>query len=269
MKMLLIGLGKCEGAKIYHRAVRDFSFEPDRPQRGRRSLCPLPHPGRAWRSSKTPTTKRPGSRPFAPDAVRAARAGAARPGPAVAAAAAVCRGRRAVDRSHRQGHQRHGPRSERGGAEVQRPSGRRGRIPQGVADRAPRPDRRHARQRHRHGHRRILPLAALARNRLRRHAAERRGLRPHFRRHGAAGLRNRSRNALRSLGNDRPGRAARRADCCGSPTRCTWAKWSARPPISRKPANAPIWKSSPSPATCRSTPRTICRTICPFESSSF
>jgi hypothetical protein len=26
MKMLLIGLGKCEGAKIYHRAVRDFTF---------------------------------------------------------------------------------------------------------------------------------------------------------------------------------------------------------------------------------------------------
>ncbi len=27
MKMLLIGLGKCEGAKIYHRAVRDFGFD--------------------------------------------------------------------------------------------------------------------------------------------------------------------------------------------------------------------------------------------------
>ena len=25
--MLLIGLGKCEGAKIYHRAVQDFSFD--------------------------------------------------------------------------------------------------------------------------------------------------------------------------------------------------------------------------------------------------
>jgi hypothetical protein len=27
MKMLLIGLGKCEGAKIYHRAIQDYSFE--------------------------------------------------------------------------------------------------------------------------------------------------------------------------------------------------------------------------------------------------
>jgi hypothetical protein len=27
MKMLLIGLGKCEGAKVYHRAIQDFSFE--------------------------------------------------------------------------------------------------------------------------------------------------------------------------------------------------------------------------------------------------
>jgi hypothetical protein len=27
MKMLLIGLGKCEGATIYHRAIRDFTFE--------------------------------------------------------------------------------------------------------------------------------------------------------------------------------------------------------------------------------------------------
>lgn len=27
MKMLLIGLGKCEGAKIYHRAILDYSFE--------------------------------------------------------------------------------------------------------------------------------------------------------------------------------------------------------------------------------------------------
>lgn len=26
MKMLLIGLGKCEGAKVYHRAIRDYSF---------------------------------------------------------------------------------------------------------------------------------------------------------------------------------------------------------------------------------------------------
>ena len=27
MKMLLLGLGKCEGAKIYHRAIQDFSFD--------------------------------------------------------------------------------------------------------------------------------------------------------------------------------------------------------------------------------------------------
>jgi hypothetical protein len=27
MKMLLIGLGKCEGARVYHRAIQDFSFE--------------------------------------------------------------------------------------------------------------------------------------------------------------------------------------------------------------------------------------------------
>jgi hypothetical protein len=27
MKMLLIGLGKCEGATVYHRAIRDFTFE--------------------------------------------------------------------------------------------------------------------------------------------------------------------------------------------------------------------------------------------------
>ncbi len=27
MKMLLLGLGKCEGAKVYHRAIQDFSFE--------------------------------------------------------------------------------------------------------------------------------------------------------------------------------------------------------------------------------------------------
>lgn len=27
MKMLLIGLGKCEGARIYHRAIEDFSFD--------------------------------------------------------------------------------------------------------------------------------------------------------------------------------------------------------------------------------------------------
>ncbi len=27
MKMMLIGLGKCEGATVYHRAIADFSFE--------------------------------------------------------------------------------------------------------------------------------------------------------------------------------------------------------------------------------------------------
>ena len=47
MKMLLLGLGKCEGAKVYHRAIQDFSFRADHRQRGRGGARPMPHPGRA------------------------------------------------------------------------------------------------------------------------------------------------------------------------------------------------------------------------------
>ena len=134
MKMLLIGLGKCEGAKVYHRAIQDFSFDQIIRSVAGEVLAPLPHPGR-------PGHRRKRLRPDGADRGRAARGvrgpreGVARAGQAADAAAAVSTRRRAADRPHRQGHQRHGPRPERGGPEVQRPQGRRGRVAEGAADR--------------------------------------------------------------------------------------------------------------------------------------
>ena len=61
MKMLLIGLGKPEGAKIYHRAAQDYSFDQIVRSVAGEVLkrCPfLPD----WRSSKMRTTRRRWSR---------------------------------------------------------------------------------------------------------------------------------------------------------------------------------------------------------------
>ena len=61
--------------------------------------------------------------------------------------------------------------------------------------------------------------------------------RPHLRRPCAVGLPDRSPDARCRVGHGRPGRAAGGAGCCGSPTRCTWSRWSARPPIWPKRGN--------------------------------
>ena len=42
MKMLLIGLGNCEGAKIYHRAILDHSFEQIVHSVAEKSSAPAP-----------------------------------------------------------------------------------------------------------------------------------------------------------------------------------------------------------------------------------
>ena len=56
MKMMLIGLGKHEGAKIYHRAIVNHSF--DQIVRSVRGKCSIDVPCAAvWRSWKTPMTK--------------------------------------------------------------------------------------------------------------------------------------------------------------------------------------------------------------------
>ena len=61
MKMMLIGLGKHEGAKIYHRAIQDYSFgQIVRSVAGRVLERAASWP--AWASSRMATTKRPRSR---------------------------------------------------------------------------------------------------------------------------------------------------------------------------------------------------------------
>ncbi len=56
MKMLLIGLGNCEGAKIYHRAILDHSFEQIVRSVAEKVITPVPS-WPAWRLWKTPMTK--------------------------------------------------------------------------------------------------------------------------------------------------------------------------------------------------------------------
>ena len=44
-----------------------------------------------------------------------------------------------------------------------------------------------------------------------------------------------------------------KAECCGSPTRWTWARWNARRRISTRPASERTWRSCASRGRCRST----------------
>ncbi len=67
MKMMLIGLGKHERGQDLSPRHPGLQLRPDRPQRRRRRAGEVPHPGRPGASSRTPTTRRPRSRPCAPD----------------------------------------------------------------------------------------------------------------------------------------------------------------------------------------------------------
>ena len=65
MKMMLIGLGKHEGAKVYHRAIHDYSFpQIVKSVAGRVLETCRSWPG--WRSWKTAMTRRPRSPPCRP-----------------------------------------------------------------------------------------------------------------------------------------------------------------------------------------------------------
>ena len=59
MKMMLIGLGKCDGANDLSPRDPGLQLRPDRPQRGRRGAGASAASWPGWRSSRTPTTRRP------------------------------------------------------------------------------------------------------------------------------------------------------------------------------------------------------------------
>ena len=59
MKMLLIGLGKREGAGRVPSGHPGLQLRPDHSQRGRRGLPPRAASLPAWRLWKMPTTRRP------------------------------------------------------------------------------------------------------------------------------------------------------------------------------------------------------------------
>ena len=88
MKMLLIGLGKCEGARVYHTGHPGLQLRPDHSQRGRRGLPSLPHSGRPGDCGEClrPDGAYRGRRRRS---VRGPREGPAGPGQTVDAAAAV------------------------------------------------------------------------------------------------------------------------------------------------------------------------------------
>ena len=173
MKMLLIGLGKHAGAKIYHRAVQDYSFDQIvRSAAGEILNAATSWP--AWRSLENAYDETALIEAVAPadferrevELLRLARQWMPRlPFRSVDVLLIDEIGKNFSGVGHR--HQR-------GGAEVQRAQGRRGRVPQGEADRPARPEPAEPRQRHRHRHGRVLPLAVVARHGLRRHATERR-----------------------------------------------------------------------------------------------
>ena len=85
--MMLIGLGKHEGAKIYHRAIIDYSFLEIITAVADVVLQEVQRRRAAWRSSKTPTTRR-----RLIDAVAAAGLLRAREGAAGPAPSSGCRG---------------------------------------------------------------------------------------------------------------------------------------------------------------------------------
>ena len=160
MKMMLIGLGKHEGAKIYHRAIQDYSFGQIVRSVAGRVL------ERAASSAGLAIVENGYDETAAIEAVRAAgvrsaRKGTAGPGQEAAAAAAVRAGRSAGDRRDRQEHQRH-----RHGHQRRRPQVSRRTRPASdefpkvkrIID--PRADRGHARQRLGHRPGRVLHDAA-------------------------------------------------------------------------------------------------------------
>ena len=161
MKMLLIGLGKCAGATVYHRAIQDYSFAQIvrsvagevmrrcrilagvavvENARDETALIEAVAPEDFERREKELLVLAQQWMPKLPFQQRGC----------------------ALDRPDRQGHQRHVPGHQRGRAQVRRPQGGRGGIPQSEGDRAPRADRSDARQRGGSGNRRVLQIAASA-----------------------------------------------------------------------------------------------------------
>ena len=106
MKMLLIGLGKCEGAGRLPSRHRGLPLRPDRPQRGRRSARQKCHILAGLAIVENAYDQTALIEAVAPARFRAARKAVAAAGPAVDAAAAVSAGRCVADRPDRQEHQR-------------------------------------------------------------------------------------------------------------------------------------------------------------------
>ena len=106
MKMMLIGLGKHDGAKIYHRAILNYSFGQIVRSVARDVLakCRIVAGLAIVENAYDETAQ---IEAVAPARVRGPREGAARAGQAVAAAAAVHDGRHPAARRDRQEHQRH------------------------------------------------------------------------------------------------------------------------------------------------------------------
>ena len=126
MKMMLIGLGKHEGAKIYHRAIQDYSFgQIVRSVAGRvlepcRIVAGLAIVENAYDETAQIEAVAPAA--SSRRAKRAAGAGQASWMPRLP----FEHGRPADHRRDRQEHQRHGHGHQRGRPQVQRPRGGRG-----------------------------------------------------------------------------------------------------------------------------------------------
>ena len=202
MKMMLIGLGKHEGAKIYHRAIQDYSF-------GQIVRSVAGHVLKSCRIVAGLAVVENGYDETAAIAAVPPQEFESREKELLLLAEKLMprlpfdRVDIADHRRDRQEHQRHGHGHERRRPQVQRPQGRPGRVPPGQADFRARPDRRDARQRRRHRHGRVLHAARHRPDRPARHALEL----PHggacFGCHAAARLSHRPRGPGRGAAHDR------------------------------------------------------------------